>query len=68
MEKPFHLDMAERCKAWNALPYDGGVLDQPDALMQQMETAISARDGHIRSLEYERTIETMKRAANAGLQ
>lgn len=38
------LVLADRCQTWRTLPYAGGLLDQPEALMQQLDVAIGARE------------------------
>jgi hypothetical protein len=38
------LRLAEQCKQWDTLPFSGGLLDQPEALMQQLDMALLAKE------------------------
>jgi hypothetical protein len=38
------IGLYERCKAHNALPYPGGVLDQPEWIMQAFDTIDHAKN------------------------
>ena len=35
-EPPPELDLALKCQRWNTLPHAGGILDQPEGLMDKL--------------------------------
>lgn len=55
-EPPYWLTLYRQCKSWGTLPEAGGLLDQDDKLMQQIQ---AAKDGE---MLYE--IELLKEKVN----
>lgn len=59
LKEPYLLTLGLRLRRWEVLPFDGGLLDQPEALMQQIDAALDAYDEWRARQEIAPNVETV---------